>query len=188
MNTNEQKQVVAIFYEVKDADTQDIIDSNLASRPLEFLLGAGQVISGLEKAVSTANKGDKLNLSIAPEDAYGVYQADFVQEVPKDQFDGIVLEKGMTLFGQAEDGQTVQVIVKDFNDSSVMIDYNHPLAGKTLLFDVEIVDMREATPDEVLQGYVGGGCCGSGSCDTSHQHSEHSQGGGCCGGGSCGCH
>ncbi|STO97260.1 peptidylprolyl isomerase [Helicobacter canis] len=186
MDSTEQKQVVAIFYEVKDADTQDIIDSNVTSRPLEFLLGAGQVISGLEQAVLGAKKGDKLNLSIAPEDAYGVYQADFVQEVPKDQFDGIVLEKGMTLFGQAEDGQTVQVVVKDFNDSSVMIDYNHPLAGKTLLFDVEIVDMRDATADEILQGYVGGGCCGGGSCDTSHH--DHGDSGCCGGGGSCGCH
>lgn len=186
MNSAEQKQVVAILYEVKDADTKEVIDSNLTARPLEFLLGAGQVISGLEQAVAGAKMGDKLNLSISPEDAYGVYQQDFIQEVPKDQFEGIVLEKGMTLFGQAEDGQTVQVIVKDFGDNSVMIDYNHPLAGKTLLFDVEIVGIREATPDEVLRGMVGGGCCGS--CDSEH---EHNHGGGeCCGGGggSCGCH
>lgn len=178
-------QVVAIMYEVKDAQTQEVIDSNLDSRPLEFLLGAGQVISGLEKAVASAKKGDKLNLSIAPEDAYGVYQADFLQEVPRDQFEGISLEKGMTLFGQAEDGQTVQVIVKDFSDTSVMIDYNHPLAGKTLLFDVEIADMRKATAEEIMQGRAGG--CGSGcGCGSNETHDS----GGCCGGGghSCGCH
>ena len=188
MSSTEAKRVVAIMYEVKEADTKEVIDSNLAAKPLEFLLGAGQVISGLEQAVAGAKVGDKLNLSINPEDAYGVYQQDFIQEVPRDQFDGIVLEKGMTLFGQAEDGQTVQVIVKDFSDSSVMIDYNHPLAGKTLLFDVEIVDIREATPDEVLRSMAGGGCCGGGSCDSEHGH-DHG-GGGCCGGGggSCGCH
>ncbi|MGX2972634.1 FKBP-type peptidyl-prolyl cis-trans isomerase [Helicobacter sp. T3_23-1059] len=199
MSQNTQNQVISILYEVKNAEDNQILDSNLESKPLEFLLGAGQVISGLEKAVANAKKGDKLNLSIAPEDAYGIYQPDFLQEVPKEQFEGISLSKGMTLFGQAEDGQTVQVIVKDFNDSSVIVDYNHPLAGKTLLFDVEITDIREATPDEILQGRVGGGCCGGGcgcgdlaeSADSMgghhHEHSHEHGGGGCCGGG-CGCH
>lgn len=196
MSNISQNQVVSILYEVKESQTNEVIDSNLESKPLEFLLGAGQVISGLEKAVASAKKGDKLNLSIPPEDAYGIYQADFLQEVPKEQFEGISLQKGMTLFGQAEDGQTVQVIVKDFNDSIVMIDYNHPLAGKTLLFNVEITDVREATPDEILQGRVGGGCCGGGcgcgdlaeSADSGHSHEHHHGGGGCCGGGGCGCH
>lgn len=195
MSNISQNQVVSILYEVKESQTNEVIDSNLESKPLEFLLGAGQVISGLEKAVASAKKGDKLNLSIPPEDAYGVYQQDFLQEVPKEQFEGISLQKGMTLFGQAEDGQTVQVIVKDFNDSIVMIDYNHPLAGKTLLFNVEITDVREATPDEILQGRVGGGCCGGGcgcgdlaeSAESMSEHSHHHGGGGCCGGG-CGCH
>lgn len=197
MSNISQNQVVSILYEVKESQTNEVIDSNLESKPLEFLLGAGQVISGLEKAVASAKKGDKLNLSIPPEDAYGIYQADFLQEVPKEQFEGISLQKGMTLFGQAEDGQTVQVIVKDFNDSIVMIDYNHPLAGKTLLFNVEITDVREATPDEILQGRVGGGCCGGGGCGcgdlaesagSGHSHEHHHGGGGCCGGGGCGCH
>lgn len=196
MSNISQNQVVSILYEVKESQTNEVIDSNLESKPLEFLLGAGQVISGLEKAVASAKKGDKLNLSIPPEEAYGIYQQDFLQEVPKEQFEGISLQKGMTLFGQAEDGQTVQVIVKDFNDSIVMIDYNHPLAGKTLLFNVEITDVREATPDEILQGRVGGGCCGGGcgcgdlaeSAESMSEHSHHHGGGGCCGGGGCGCH
>lgn len=196
MSNISQNQVVSILYEVKESQTNEVIDSNLESKPLEFLLGAGQVISGLEKAVASAKKGDKLNLSIPPEEAYGIYQQDFLQEVPKEQFEGISLQKGMTLFGQAEDGQTVQVIVKDFNDSVVMIDYNHPLAGKTLLFNVEITDVREATPDEILQGRVGGGCCGGGcgcgdlaeSAESMSEHSHHHGGGGCCGGGGCGCH
>lgn len=196
MSNISQNQVVSILYEVKESQTNEVIDSNLESKPLEFLLGAGQVISGLEKAVASAKKGDKLNLSIPPEEAYGIYQPDFLQEVPKEQFEGISLQKGMTLFGQAEDGQTVQVIVKDFNDSIVMIDYNHPLAGKTLLFNVEITDVREATPDEILQGRVGGGCCGGGcgcgdlaeSAESMSEHSHHHGGGGCCGGGGCGCH
>lgn len=183
-----KNQVVSIIYEVKDADTQEIVDSNTQGKPLEFLVGAGQIISGLEKSILESKKGDKLNVSIPPEEAYGIYQSDYLQEVPRDQFEGITLEAGMTLFGQAENGQTIQVVVKDFNESNVIIDYNHPLAGKTLLFDVEITDVRDATFDEILQGGVGGGCgCGGCGCageseeskDACHSHDNNH---------SCGCH
>ena len=114
----------------------------------------------------------------------------------------------MTLYGQGEHGETVQVMVKNFNDETVEIDFNHPLAGKDLLFAISILEVREATADEILNGYVGGGqggCgCGSGGCgshehdeeheccgahDHDHEHGEggccggesHSHGGGCCG-------
>ena len=180
----EQNKIVSIEYEVFNQEDNTLLDSNKGGAPLDFLVGSGQVISGLENALMGANVGDNIKANIAPEDAYGTYQSDFVQEVPRDQFEGIELKAGMTLFGQGEDGQTVQVSVKDFNDKFVIIDYNHPLAGKTLNFDVKILDVREATEMEILQGGVGGGCgCGSGG--------GHS-GGGCCGGGGhsgggCGC-
>ena len=146
-------------------------------------MGSGQVISGLENALMGANIGDNVKATVRPEDAYGVYQSDFIQEIPRDQFQGIDLKVGMTLFGQGEDGQTVQVSVKDLSDTAVMVDYNHPLAGKTLNFDVKVIDVREATEMEILQGGVGGGCgCGSGG-----EHEHHHGGGGCCGGGRGGC-
>lgn len=176
-----QNKIVSIEYEVFNQADNALLDSNKGGAPLEFLVGSGQVINGLENALMGASAGDNIKATIAPEDAYGIYQSDFVQEVPREQFEGIELKAGMTLFGQGEDGQTIQVSVKDFNDKMVMIDYNHPLAGKTLQFDVKILDVREATEMEILQGGVGGGCgCGSGG------------GGGCCGGGGhsgggCGC-
>lgn len=176
----ENNKIVSIRYEAIDKATGDILDSNKDGTPLEFLMGSGQVIAGLEKVLQGAKKGDKLNTTIEAADAYGEYQSDFIQEVPKEQFEGIELKVGMTLFGQGEDGQTVQVIVKDFNDSAVMIDYNHPLAGKTLTFDVEVLDVREPSEVELIQ-YGSGGCgCGSGGGHGS---------GGCCGGhgGGCGC-
>ena len=182
MSEIKQNQVVSILYEVKDSDTKDYIDGNMEGKPLDFLVGAGQVIQGLEKAILKAQKGDKFNITIPPEDAYGIYDSNSLQEVSKDQFEGISLERGMTLFGQAQDGQMVQVVVKDFNDSNVIIDYNHPLAGKTLIFDIEIVDVRDASPEEILNKAAVSGCgCGG------HEHKE----GECCGGGgnhSCGCH
>ncbi len=177
-------KVVTIEYEVSDTQSKEIIDSNKSGAPLEFLVGANQIISGLENALMGAKAGDKLSVEVKPEDAYGVYQPDWIQEVARDQFEGIDLKVGMTLFGQNDDGQTAQVIVKDFNDNAVIIDYNHPLAGKTLNFNINVLDVRDATETEILQGNVGGGCgCGSGG---GHHHHD---GGGCCGGGggSCGC-
>nr|QGT50049.1 FKBP-type peptidyl-prolyl cis-trans isomerase SlyD [uncultured Helicobacter sp.] len=177
-----QNKIASIEYEVLDFSDGTLLDSNKGGAPLEFLVGSGQVIIGLENALMGAKAGDVIEATIIPEDAYGIYQSDFVQEVPRDQFEGIELKAGMTLFGQSEDGQTVQVSVKDFNDQFVIVDYNHPLAGKTLCFKVKVLDVREPNEMEILQA-SGGGCgCGSGG---------HG-GGGCCGGGGhggggCGC-
>ncbi|TLD96041.1 peptidylprolyl isomerase [Helicobacter jaachi] len=181
-------KVVSIEYEVFNQADNALLDSNKGGSPLEFLVGSGQIISGLENALIGANVGDNIKATIQPEDAYGTYQSDFVQEVPREQFENIDLKAGMTVFGQSEDGQVTQVSVKDFNDKFVIIDYNHPLAGKTLDFDVKVLDVREPTEMEILQGGVGGGCgCGSGE-------GHHHGGGGCCGGGGhahggggCGC-
>lgn len=169
--------VVKINYSVKDVDNS-IIDRNEDGKPLEFLIGYGQVIDGLEKAIIGANNGDKLSFKVEPQEGYGIYNPELIQEVAKSQFGDIKLEKGMKLFGQAENGTSVQVVVMDFNDDYVMIDYNHPLAGKELSFDVEIVDIREANEDEIKNGSVVNSCL-------SDDHAPSS--GGCCGGG-CGCH
>lgn len=185
-----QNSVVAMEYSVKDKENNELIDTNKGGKPLEFLYGSGQVIAGLEKALLQKSTGDSLEVEIAPEDAYGVYRSDFLQEVPRDQFEGIELKEGMTLFGQGEDGRTVQVIVRDFNNEMVMIDYNHPLAGKTLVFDIVILDVREATEQEILTGMSGGGCgCRSGcGCGHGHEDGEHGDKHSCDGSGTCGHH
>ncbi|MGP1579799.1 MAG: FKBP-type peptidyl-prolyl cis-trans isomerase [Wolinella sp.] len=172
----ENNQIVAIEYEVREAGKEEIIDGNRGGKPLEFLLGAGQIISGLEQALLGKNVGEKFEVTISPSDAYGERFPEYIQEVPREQFEGIELAKGMTLFGQGEDGQTVQVIVQDFNDKNVLIDYNHPLAGKNLHFDVTILSAREASEDELAGGMF---CCGG----DGHAH-EHE----CCGGGHCAGH
>ena len=100
----EQNKIVSIEYEVFNQEDNTLLDSNKGGAPLDFLVGSGQVISGLENALMGANVGDNIKATIAPEDAYGTYQSDFVQEVPRDQFEGIELKAGMTLFGQGVGG------------------------------------------------------------------------------------
>ena len=174
-------QVVSIHYELKNVDNGEILDSNLNAAPLSFIVGKGQIIPGLEEKIKELNAGDKADITVAAADAYGIYDENAVQTLPKEQFAGLELQVGMTLYGQGEHGETVQVIVKNFNDETVEIDFNHPLAGKDLLFAISIDEVREATEDEILNGYVGGagGCgCGAGGCG-SHEHDEEHE---CCGG------
>jgi len=169
-----ENQVVAIEYEVRDGDT--VVDSNMGQAPLVFMYGKGQIIPGLEAGIKDMNVGDKADVLVKPEDAYGEYNAEATQEVPREQFAGIELAEGMTLYGQGEDGATVQVIVKEIKDDTVIVDFNHPLAGKSLMFSVALSSVRDATAAELESGIPAenqtddSGCCGTG------------------GGSGCGCH
>jgi len=188
--------VVSMQYELKDVQSGEVLDSNIDSAPLTFILGKGHIIPGLESEIAKLAQGDRAEIKVAAADAYGAYDNEAVQSLPKEQFAGIELSEGMTLYGQGEEGQTVQVTVKSFDDENVKVDFNHPLAGKDLLFSVNITEVREATPDEILSGVVGGtvamggGCgCNSGGCGShTHTHSDDDE---CCGshgeghGGSC---
>ena len=160
-------QVVSIEYELTEKGGSDILDSNKGHAPLEFIVGTGAIIPGLENAIKEMSSGDSAKVDVASEDAYGVRNDEAIETLPKEQFAGVELEKGLQLYGQSEDGQTVMVTVADFDDKTVKVDYNHPLAGKDLTFDLTITDVRACTPDEVATGVVGGGesCgCGEGGC------------------------
>jgi len=170
MAIEKENCVVAIEYEVKEAGTTEMVDTNKGAQPLEFITGKGHIIPGLENALVGMEKGESRDIKVDAADAYGEMNPEAVQVVPKDQFTDIELAEGMMLYGQGEDGQTVQVVVKSFTDEEVTIDYNHPLAGKNLMFAVTVLDEREATADEVASGQVGGEHCdsGEGSCGCSH--------------------
>jgi len=146
----EENQIVSIEYEVKDGDT--VVDSNVGGAPLVFMFGKGQIISGLENGIVNMSAGEKADVLVQPADAYGELNDDATQEVPKDQFAGIDLEIGMTLYGQGEDGATTQVIVKEINEESIIIDFNHPLAGKALMFSVTVNTVRDASAEEAMTG------------------------------------
>ena len=148
--------VVGIKYELREKGGDEIIDSNTADAPLEFVLGSGMIIPGLEAGLVGMSEGEQKLIEVPAAEAYGEYNPEAIQMLPREQFEGIDLEKGMMLYGQGEDGQTTQVVVKDFNDTDVTIDFNHPLAGKDLVFDVIVTSERAATADEVATGEVGG--------------------------------
>ncbi len=163
-------QIVSIEYEVRDGN--NVVDSNVGGEPLVFMFGKGQIISGLEAGIKDMNVGDKADVLVKAANAYGEYNPEATQEVPKEQFAGIELQEGMTLYGQGADGGTVQVIVKEIRPESVIVDFNHPLAGKDLMFTVTLNNVREATPDEAATGIP-----------VENQQDE------CCStGGGCGCH
>ena len=157
MTITDKDCVVGIEYEVKEAGSSDVVDSNKGSgQPLEFIMGKGQIIPGLEKALCGMKKDEEGDLLIPASEAYGEYNEEAVQTLPIEQFEGVELKEGLTLYGQGEDGQTVQVTVKSFTDKDVTIDFNHPLAGKDLMFSVKVDSVREATADEIASGVVGG--------------------------------
>ncbi|MFV0563434.1 FKBP-type peptidyl-prolyl cis-trans isomerase [Malaciobacter mytili] len=173
-------KVIGIEYSLKDANTGEHLDSNVGAAPLEFISGKGQIIPGLEDKLVNMALNEEADVLVEAKDAYGEYNEEAMQTLPKEQFAGIELQEGMTLYGTGEHGETVQVTVKSFDDNEVTIDYNHPMAGRTLMFSVAILSLRDATEEEIQTGVVGGmaamggGCCGGG--DHGHSHG----GGGCC--------
>jgi FKBP-type peptidyl-prolyl cis-trans isomerase SlyD len=149
-------QVVSIEYSLTQMGESEILDSNKGYAPLEFIVGKGQIIPGLEESIKTMSKGDSRVVEVLAVAAYGERDPKALETLPREQFVGIELEKGMQLYGQSEGGQTVMVTVADFDEDSVTVDYNHPLAGKDLAFDVTIKDVRDATEEEINTGVVGG--------------------------------
>lgn len=184
----ETNQIVSLEYEVRDGET--VVDSNVGGTPLVFMFGKGQIIPGLESGIQNMAIGEKGEVLVKAEDAYGTFNPDAKQEVPKDQFAGIDLEVGMTLYGQGEEGNTVQVVVQEIGTESVIIDFNHPLAGKDLMFSVTINNVRDASAEEAMTGIPAenkqeDGCCGGGSCDDNSQNEAHKHNHGA--GHGCGC-
>ncbi|BDM01813.1 FKBP-type peptidyl-prolyl cis-trans isomerase [Campylobacter jejuni] len=188
----EKNSVVSMFYELKDANTNEVLESNLYSQPISFILGKGQILESLEEEVMKLDCPSNADVVIKKEKGLGEYDENAVQTLPKEQFAGIDLKIGMELFGEGENGETVRVTVKEIGENDVTIDYNHPYAGRDLLFSLNIVDARAASEDEILTGIIAGShsCgCGSGHGHDHHHGHGHGHGGcGCCGGGGCGCH
>ena len=174
-----QDTFVAIKYTLKNKDGQ-IIDSS-TDEVLEFIAGRGFLIAGLEKELEGKKAGDKFSAVIPPAEAYGEYSDQLKISVPKTQFDtDVEIEVGMQF--QAGMGQIVTV--KEVKEKEVVIDANHPLAGETLYFDVEIVSVRAATSEEIAailapRGGCGGGCggCGGGCGDDCNCDDDCSCGG-----------
>jgi FKBP-type peptidyl-prolyl cis-trans isomerase SlyD len=128
-------------------DTGTELDSSSERDPITYIHGTGIIIPGLEQALEGQVVGASLNVSIAPEDGYDVVDPQMIEEVPRDSFRDVdTIEVGIQFEAQTEKGDTV----------AVAVDGNHPLAGKTLNFDVSIEDVRDATEEELEHGHVQG--------------------------------
>jgi FKBP-type peptidyl-prolyl cis-trans isomerase SlyD len=175
----EKNRVVSLDYKLVD-DDGELIDSSDAGEPLVYLHGRGNIIAGLEKHLEGKKAGDAVKVVIAPADGYGERDEELLFTVGKDEFDGSEIAVGMQFEAHGEDGAQIVTIVGIEGDE-VKVDANHPLAGENLHFDVKVVEVREASGEEVEHGHIHGahGCdgeCGEGGC-----------GDGCeCGEGGCG--
>ncbi|PKO07713.1 MAG: peptidylprolyl isomerase [Chloroflexi bacterium HGW-Chloroflexi-3] len=142
----------------------EVVDSSEGedNDPIIFLQGAGQIISGLEKSIYGLKIGDKKSVTIDPKDGYGDIDPESIVEVPKDEFPkDFPLELGVEITVNADDEdeegeEEMEATIVAVNESTVTLDFNHPLAGKTLNFDVHIIDIREATSEEIEHGHVHG--------------------------------
>lgn len=132
--------VVAVHYTGKFKNGESF-DSSEGRDPLKFQVGSGQIIPGFENALIGKNIGDKVTININPKDGYGEIREDLIVKVPMDQMPGQV-EVGQSLQAQADNGQAVNVIIKEVNEDHVIIDGNHPLAGEDLVFDIEILEIE----------------------------------------------
>lgn len=144
-------RVASIHYTLTD-DAGQVIDKSPEARPLQYLHGKGNIIPGLEQALAGRKTGDTLQVDVAPENAYGLRNEALVQAVPREAFQGVDnIAPGMQFQAQSERGPLL-VTVLEANETSVRIDGNHPLAGKTLHFAVEVAQVRDASDDEKQAG------------------------------------
>ena len=144
-------KVAAIHYTLKD-NTGKVLDSSEGKEPLYYLHGAGNLILGMEEGLEGKVVGDKFLLKISPEKGYGVKDSSLTQKVPRSAFGDQKVEKGM----QFQTNQGGVVTVTEIGLDTITVDANHPLAGVELNFDVEIVNVREASKDELSHGHVHG--------------------------------
>ena len=151
----EKDKVVSIDYTLTN-DQGEVLDSSSDREPLTYLHGGGGLIPGLEKELDGKAKGDKLVAVIAPEEAYGVQNKDLIQDIPLENFHDASEVKIGAQF-QVENGDHSHIAtITSIGDKSATVDMNHPLADETLHFDVEVMDVREPTKEELEHGHVHG--------------------------------
>lgn len=150
--------IATIHFTVCSSDGTQI-DSSRNSEPMVFLQGSHFLIQGLEDELEGKTVGDKFVIDIAPSLAYGERHEELVQAVQKSMFEDMDINEGMTFRATTDDGEQ-SVMIIEINEEEVIVDGNHPLSGLTLNFDVEVLEVREATEEEITHGHphTDGGC------------------------------
>ena len=177
-----------------DDEKGEIVESATKEQPLQFLYGAGVMLPKFESHLAGLREGEPFTIKLNRNDAYGDVNEEALVELPKHvflvngEFDAELIKVGNTVPMMSSNGQRLNGLVMEVNDEIVKMDFNHPLAGEDLYFSGEVLEVREASDEEVAQILGGGGCgcgsgsCGSGGCDDDSCGTDNS-GGGC----GCGC-
>jgi len=146
----------ASFHYTLKNSAGEVLDSSAGGEPLTYLQGAGNIVPGLERQMLGKSAGDKFTATVQPEDGYGVPNPAMLRVVPKSAFPADVeLEVGMQFGTQTPQGP-MAIVVKSIDVESITVDGNHPLAGITLYFDVEVMEVREASAVEMSHGHAHG--------------------------------
>ncbi len=176
MSGIESDSVVTVHYTGTLPDGE-VFDSSRDKDPMTFLIGHRNMIPGFEEELMGAAVGETRNFTLPPERAYGERDDEALQQVSRDQFpEDMDIKPGMMMAAQTDQGP-IPFTISEINGDQITIDFNHQMAGKTLTFNVEILDIRNATPDEIAHGHAHG--------PGGHHHPEE-KGDGC--GDNCGCH
>jgi FKBP-type peptidyl-prolyl cis-trans isomerase SlyD len=149
-------KVVSLKYTLRD-DDGDVIDASEDGDPLAYLHGSDNIVPGLERQLTGKKLGDKLSCVVPPAEGYGVIEGPGPQPVPRASFpEDAELEEGMQFYARGPDGETMALWVVEVRQDTILVDANHPLAGATLHFDVEITAIRDATAEEKAHGHPHG--------------------------------
>ena len=161
-----QDTVVTVHYTLTN-DAGEVVDSSRGREPLTYLHGHQNIVVGLERELTGQAAGAQLEVVVEPGEGYGERDPNSGRAVPKEAFPGRV-EVGMQLFAEDGEGKVIPIWVTAVGDDTVEIDLNHPLAGVRLHFDVEIVELRDAKPEELIHGHPHGR-----TGDEGHHHHHH---------------
>lgn len=183
---------VAVIYDlnVGEGEERELMEKATREVPLKFIYGMGMMIPAFEEALMGLEEGEKFDFSITPENAYGEYNEEHVLDLPKSifevdgKFDSEMVKEGNTIPMMDASGQRINGSVLEVKDDVVVMDFNHPLAGETLHFTGEVIDVHEPTAEEIaaLTAPAGGCGCGCDSCGSGcgdHGHGDSCGCGGC---------
>ncbi|MEQ6918236.1 FKBP-type peptidyl-prolyl cis-trans isomerase [Halomonas aquatica] len=146
------QRVASLHYVLSDQDGNVLDDSRARQQPLEYLHGHGNIMAGLERALEGQSAGAELSVTLMPADAYGLRDEALVREVGRHAFPAPDLAPGMRFQTPGDDGPEI-VTILEVRDDSVLVDTNHPLAGQTLRYRLEVLEVREATRAELAKGH-----------------------------------
>ncbi|NPA79850.1 MAG: peptidylprolyl isomerase [Thermotogae bacterium] len=157
----EKGKVITFHYTLKDKATGEVIETSKDGEPLTILVGGQQIIPALEEGMMGMEAGEKRDITLSADEAYGQRRDELVQVVPRHLFGDMELKEGMVLEANTPEGP-IRMQVLSANENEVVVDMNHPLAGRDLIFEIELLSVRDATPEELEHGHAHG--------DEGHHH------------------